>query len=97
MRKRIGLARALILKPEIIFYDEPTTGLDAITSKEISHLILEVQKKYNTASLIITHDVECARITANRMVVIKEGAFVAEGSFEELAHSKNEGIRSFFE
>jgi phospholipid/cholesterol/gamma-HCH transport system ATP-binding protein len=97
MRKRIGLARALILKPEIIFYDEPTTGLDAITSKEISHLILDIQKKYNTASVIITHDVECARITANRMVVIKEGAFVAEGTFKELAHSENEGIRQFFE
>src|ERR1700761_880060 len=62
MRKRVGLARTLILKPEIIFYDEPTTGLDPITSKEISKLILDVQKKYNTSSIIITHDVECARI-----------------------------------
>src|SRR6201988_2548029 len=71
MRKRVGLARTLILKPEIMLYDEPTTGLDPITSKEISKLILEVQKKYNTASIIITHDVECARITANRMIIIK--------------------------
>src|ERR1700677_2126631 len=70
MRKRVGLARTLILKPEIILYDEPTTGLDPITSKEISELILDVQKKYNTASIIITHDIECARITANRMIII---------------------------
>jgi phospholipid/cholesterol/gamma-HCH transport system ATP-binding protein len=74
MRKRVGLARTLILKPEIILYDEPTTGLDPITSKEISMLILEVQKKYNTASVIITHDVECARLTANRMIVVRDGA-----------------------
>ena len=97
MRKRVGLARTLILKPEIILYDEPTTGLDPITSKEISKLILEVQKKYNTAAIIITHDVECARITANRMIVIKEGASVAEGTFKELSSSKDEWVRSFFE
>ncbi|MFI5148849.1 MAG: ABC transporter ATP-binding protein [Bacteroidia bacterium] len=96
MRKRVGLARALILNPEIIFYDEPTTGLDPITSKEISHLILDVQKKYNTASVIITHDVECARITSNRMIVIKEGESVAEGSFQELSESPDEWVRSFF-
>jgi phospholipid/cholesterol/gamma-HCH transport system ATP-binding protein len=96
MRKRIGLARALILKPEIIFYDEPTTGLDPITSKEISYLILEVQKKYNTASIIITHDVECARITANRMIVIKDGMSAAEGTFDQLSESKDEWVRSFF-
>ncbi len=96
MRKRVGLARALMLKPEIIFYDEPTTGLDPITSKEISKLILDIQKKYNTASIIITHDVECARITANRMIIIKEGVAVAEGTFEELSHSKDEWVCSFF-
>ncbi|HXC03490.1 MAG TPA: ABC transporter ATP-binding protein [Bacteroidia bacterium] len=96
MRKRVGLARALILKPEIIFYDEPTTGLDPITSKEISHLILEVQKKYNSASVIITHDVECARITSNRMIVIKEGQAVAEGTFQELSESPDAWVRSFF-
>ena len=71
MRKRIGFARTLILNPEIMLYDEPTTGLDPITSKEISNLILSIQKKYNTASIIITHDIECARITANRVVVLK--------------------------
>lgn len=96
MRKRVGLARTLILKPEIILYDEPTTGLDPITSKEISHLILEVQKKYNTASIIITHDVECARITANRIIILKDGTSVAEGTFNELSESKDEWVRSFF-
>ncbi len=96
MRKRVGLARALILKPELILYDEPTTGLDPITSKEISHLILEVQKKYNTASLIITHDVECARIAANRIIIIKDGEAFAEGTFKELSESKNEWVSSFF-
>ena len=96
MRKRVGLARTLILKPEIILYDEPTTGLDPITSKEISQLILDVQKKYNTASIIITHDVECARITANRMIIIKDGTSDAEGTFKELSESKDEWVRSFF-
>jgi len=96
MRKRVGLARTLILKPEIILYDEPTTGLDPITSKEISQLILDVQKKYNAASIIITHDIECAHITANRMVVIKEGECTAEGTFKELSESKDEWVSSFF-
>ncbi len=96
MRKRIGLARTLILKPEIILYDEPTTGLDPITSREISELILEIQKKYNTASVIITHDVECARITANRMIIIKEGVIVAQGTFKELSESTDQWVRSFF-
>ena len=96
MRKRIGLARTLILKPEIILYDEPTTGLDPITSKEISELILEIQKKYNTASVIITHDVECARIVANRIIIIKEGMLIAEGTFKELSESKDKWVRSFF-
>jgi phospholipid/cholesterol/gamma-HCH transport system ATP-binding protein len=96
MRKRVGLARTLILKPEIILYDEPTTGLDPITSKEISQLILDIQKKYNTASIIITHDVECARITANRMKILKDGKFVAEGTFKELSESKDEWVGSFF-
>jgi phospholipid/cholesterol/gamma-HCH transport system ATP-binding protein len=96
MRKRVGLARTLILKPEIILYDEPTTGLDPITSKEISQLILDVQKKYNAASIIITHDIECARITANRMIVIKEGECTAEGTFKELSESKDEWVNSFF-
>jgi phospholipid/cholesterol/gamma-HCH transport system ATP-binding protein len=97
MRKRLGLARTLILKPEIMLYDEPTTGLDPITSKEISRLILEVQNKYDTTSIIITHDIECARLTANRIIVLKDGMCAAEGSFKELANSKDPWIRSFFE
>ncbi len=97
MRKRLGLARTLILKPEIMLYDEPTTGLDPITSKEISKLILDVQKKYNTSSVIITHDMECARLTADRIVVIKDGMCEAEGTFDGLKNSTDPWIRSFFE
>ncbi|CAN5732198.1 ABC transporter ATP-binding protein [soil metagenome] len=97
MRKRVGLARTLILKPEIMLYDEPTTGLDPITSREISKLMLEVQKKYNTTSIIITHDMECARIVSNRVLVLHEGVFIAEGTFEELSESKDEKTREFFE
>lgn len=97
MRKRLGLARTLILKPEIMLYDEPTTGLDPITSKEISGLILKVQKKYNTTSIIITHDIECVRLTANRIIVIKDGVCAAEGTFNDLKNSEDAWIRSFFE
>jgi len=97
MRKRLGLARTLILKPEIMLYDEPTAGLDPITSKEISTLILEVQHTYDTSSIIITHDIECARRTANRIIVIKEGKCVAEGSYKDLKSSSDAWIRSFFE
>jgi phospholipid/cholesterol/gamma-HCH transport system ATP-binding protein len=97
MRKRIGLARTLILKPEIMLYDEPTTGLDPITSREISNLIMEVQKTYNTSSIIITHDIECARRTSNRVVVMKDGMCAAEGSFDELEKSPDAWVRSFFE
>jgi len=97
MRKRLGLARTLILKPEIMLYDEPTTGLDPITSKEISELILAIQKKHNTTSIIITHDISCARITADRMLVFKEGYIEAEGTFSQLEKSKDLWVRSFFE
>lgn len=96
MRKRVGLARAIILKPEIILYDEPTTGLDTITSKEISQLILDIQKKYNTSSIIITHDIECARMTSNKMIILKGGISAAEGTFKELSESKDEKINVFF-
>jgi phospholipid/cholesterol/gamma-HCH transport system ATP-binding protein len=97
MCKRLGLARTLILKPEIMLYDEPTTGLDPITSKEISHLILEVQKKYNTTSIIITHDIKCASLTADRIILLKDGICAAEGSYKELENSPDEWVHSFFE
>jgi phospholipid/cholesterol/gamma-HCH transport system ATP-binding protein len=96
MRKRIGLARTLILKPEIMLYDEPTTGLDPITSREISELILQMQQKYQTSSVIITHDMACAKITADRLLVMNDGAFVAEGSYEQLENGPGELVRSFF-
>jgi phospholipid/cholesterol/gamma-HCH transport system ATP-binding protein len=96
MRKRVGLARTLVVKPEIMLYDEPTTGLDPITSREISELILEMQKKYKTTSIIITHDMECASITADRIVVMDDGEYVAEGSFEKLKSSREQFVRSFF-
>lgn len=97
MRKRLGLARTLIQHPEIMLYDEPTTGLDPITSKEISKLIRKVQKEHQTSSIIITHDIECARLTHDRIVVIDEGKVIEEGTFDKLTKSKNETVRSFFE
>jgi phospholipid/cholesterol/gamma-HCH transport system ATP-binding protein len=96
MKKRIALARALIVKPEIILYDEPTSGLDTITSREISELILSVQKKYKTSSIIITHDMACAKMTANRILILKDGVITAEGTYAELEKSEDEWIRSFF-
>ena len=97
MVKRIGLARTLIIKPEIILYDEPTAGLDTITAKEISELILSVQKKYKTTALIITHDITCAKMTGNRIMIIKDGLIHAEGTFNELKNSSDAWVRSFFE
>ena len=96
MRKRAALARTLIVHPEIMLYDEPTTGLDPITSREISELILHMQKKYKTSSIIITHDLECARITADRIMVMNDGEYIAEGSWTDLQKSDNELVRSFF-
>lgn len=96
MRKRVGLARTLILKPEILLYDEPTTGLDTITSREISELILSIQQKYKTTSIIITHDMACAKQTADRIVILKDGIINAEGTYEALENSKDEWVRSFF-
>jgi phospholipid/cholesterol/gamma-HCH transport system ATP-binding protein len=97
MRKRLGLARTLMQQPEIMLYDEPTTGLDPITSREISRLMLDVQNLNKTSSIIITHDMECTRITANRIIVINDGLCVAAGTYEELKNSGNEWVRSFFE
>ncbi|HSD14017.1 MAG TPA: ATP-binding cassette domain-containing protein [Flavobacterium sp.] len=96
MKRRIALARTLILQPKIILYDEPTTGLDPITSKEIIMLMQSVQKKYKTSSLIITHDVDCARVISNRMILLLDGINYAEGTFQELATSKDPKIQAFF-
>jgi len=96
MRKRIGLARTLIIKPEIMLYDEPTTGLDPITSREISELILNMQQKYKTTSIIITHDMECARIASDRVVIMNDGKYIAEGTFQSLHKSTNEIAKEFF-
>ena len=97
MKKRIALARTLMLTPEIILYDEPTTGLDPVTSNEISHLILDMQKKFDVSSLIVTHDMACARLVATRIVVLKDGKFTAEGTFDELEKSDDPFVRGFFE
>jgi phospholipid/cholesterol/gamma-HCH transport system ATP-binding protein len=94
--KRIGLARTLILRPELMLYDEPTTGLDTGTGKEISELMIHTKEKYNISSITITHDMSCAKMTADRIIILREGVVVAEGSFEELEGSKDEWIRSFF-
>ena len=96
MQRRVAMARALILKPKIIMYDEPTTGLDPITAKEIIQLMRDIQKKYNTSSIIITHDVDCARVASNRMILLVDGINYAEGTFEELSNSKEEQIQAFF-
>lgn len=97
MKKRIALARTLILKPPIILYDEPTTGLDPITGKEISNLMLDVQEKYNTSSIIISHDIYCVKIVANRIVMLIDGKCYAQGTYEELKKSTDEKVKSFFE
>jgi phospholipid/cholesterol/gamma-HCH transport system ATP-binding protein len=97
MRKRIALARTLILNPEIILYDEPTTGLDPVTAREISQLIVDVQKKYNTSSVIISHDMKCIDITSNRVIMLIEGKRYAENTFSNLKASRDPRIMEFFE
>ena len=96
MRKRISLARTIVVDPMIMLYDEPTTGLDPVTSDEISGLINDVQKRYKTSSIIITHDIECARNTANRIVMLKDGEVYQVGSLEEFEKSSDPIIQSFF-
>jgi phospholipid/cholesterol/gamma-HCH transport system ATP-binding protein len=97
MRKRIALARTLILKPEIILYDEPTTGLDPITSKEIIELIVEIQKKYKASSLIITHDMTCVRMASDRICLLLDGRCYVEGTYNELLASADPRVKEFFE
>src|SRR5690606_35342473 len=97
MRKRIALARTLILRPEIILYDEPTTGLDPVTSMEISNLIVKVQKKYNTSSIIISHDMSCIDITANLVIMLIDGGCSANDTYENLRNSNNPRIDEFFD
>jgi len=96
MKRRVALARTLILKPKVILYDEPTSGLDPITSKEIIELMRSIQKKYGTSSLIITHDVDCARVISERMILLVDGINYAEGSFEELSRATDPKIEAFF-
>lgn len=97
MRKRIALARTLILKPEIILYDEPTTGLDPITAKEIIELMMEIQEKYNTTSLIISHDMNCVRMAGDRVVILVDGRCYANGTYEELIQNTDAKVKQFFE
>jgi len=96
MRKRISLARTIVVDPMIMLYDEPTTGLDPVTSDEISGLINDVQKRYKTSSIIITHDIECARNTANRIIMLKDGEVYQEGKLESFEKSSDPLIKSFF-
>lgn len=96
MKKRIGIARTLILKPKIMLYDEPTSGLDPQTSEEINELILQVRERYNTASIIITHDVSCARQVSDRVIALIEGESKLEGTFEELRATNDVNLNHFF-
>jgi len=96
-RKRIGIARTLILNPEIMLYDEPTAGLDPITCIEINHLINEVQQNYKTSSIIITHDLTCAKQTGDRVAMLLDGQFQREGSFDEVFDTNDERVKPFFD
>lgn len=96
MQKRIAMARAFIMKPKVMFYDEPTAGLDPITSREMSELIVSMQEKYEISSMIITHDMISAEITSNRVIVLDEGNLVEEGKFNEIQNSTKEVVKAFF-
>ncbi|MDB5195924.1 MAG: transporter ATP-binding protein [Flaviaesturariibacter sp.] len=95
-RKRIGIARTLIMRPKVMLYDEPTAGLDPITCVEINNLINEVQEKFHTTSIIITHDLTCAKATGDRVAMLLDGAFVKQGSFEDVFNVNDERIQSFY-
>ncbi|NOX65199.1 MAG: ABC transporter ATP-binding protein [Chlorobi bacterium] len=96
MRKRIGLARSIITEPALMLYDEPTTGLDPITSKEISVLILNLQKKLKMTSIVVTHDLLCAEIISDRAIMLNEGKIVFEGTIEEMTNSQDKFLKNFF-
>lgn len=96
MKRRIALARAIIMHPKIVIYDEPTTGLDPITAKEIVELMRDIQIKYGSSSLIITHDLDCARVISNRMILLIDGINYIEGTFNELVASKDKKVQAFF-
>lgn len=96
-KKRVGIARTLVLHPEVMLYDEPTGGLDPVTSVEINELINAVRKQYNTTSIIITHDLTCAKTTGDRLYILSDGKFIREGSFEDVFESKDERIKSFYD
>lgn len=96
-KKRIGIGRTLILRPEIMLYDEPTAGLDPITSMELNKLIIAVQERFNTSSIIITHDLTCAKAVGDRVAVMDEGKFIRQGSFEEVFNEKDGLIKSFYD
>lgn len=96
-RKRIGIARTLILNPELMLYDEPTSGLDPITCIEINNLITEVQQRYNASAIIITHDLTCAKATSTRIALLHEGKFIEQGTFEEVFEKNDELAKQFFE
>jgi len=96
-KKRIGIARTVILHPEIMLYDEPTAGLDPITSIEINNLINQVQERYHTSSIIITHDLTCAKMTGDRILMLIDGKFLKEGSFEEVFSTEDERIKAFYD
>ena len=97
MRKRIALARTLILKPEIILYDEPTTGLDPVTGREIIRLMVDIKKKYNTSALIISHDMNCVQLASDRVVILVDGVCYANGSYPELNRNQDPKVKQFFE
>lgn len=96
MRKRAGLARTLVLEPEIILYDEPTTGLDPYTARDINELILRVQKSYNVTSIVVTHDMKCVKKVSDRIVILENGDFIARGTYDELVNHEIETVRNYF-
>jgi phospholipid/cholesterol/gamma-HCH transport system ATP-binding protein len=96
MRKRAGLARTLVLEPEIILYDEPTTGLDPYTARDINELIVRVQESFNVTSIVVTHDMKCVKRVSDRIVILQNGDFIARGTYDELIKHENETVRNYF-